>query len=60
MKPPEHPEVVFNRVNGGGHRTPRLENRDADPHPKFGLTNRDIDSATEVWKFFRRFRLGKP
>lgn len=50
-------EVVFYRVNGGGHRWPTLPSVDANPHPRFGRTNRDIDSTTEVWNFFRRFRL---
>jgi polyhydroxybutyrate depolymerase len=53
-------EVVFYRVNGGGHRWPTLAPVDTDPHPRFGRTNRDIDSAAEVWTFFRRFRLAKP
>ena len=52
-------EVVFYRVNGGGHRWPTLALVDATPHPRFGRTNRDIDSTAEVWGFFRRFRLSK-
>ena len=51
-------EVVFYRVNGGGHRWPTLAPVDTKPHPRFGRTNRDIESATEVWEFFRRFRSG--
>ena len=49
-------EVVFYRVNGGGHRVPTLAPVDTKPHPRFGRTNRDIDSAREAWSFFRRFR----
>jgi polyhydroxybutyrate depolymerase len=49
-------EIVFYRVNGGGHRWPTSAPVDMNPHPRFGLTNRDIDSAAEVWGFFRRFR----
>jgi polyhydroxybutyrate depolymerase len=49
-------EVVFYRVNGGGHRIPTLAPVDTAPHPRFGLTNRDIDAAVEAWNFFTRFR----
>ena len=50
-------DVVFYRINGGGHRVPTLVPHDTRPHPRFGRTNRDIDSAREAWDFFRRFRL---
>jgi polyhydroxybutyrate depolymerase len=50
-------EVVFYRINGGGHQVPTLAPRDTRPHPRFGRTNRDIDSAREAWDFFRRFKL---
>jgi polyhydroxybutyrate depolymerase len=48
-------EVVLYRVNGGGHQVPTLAPVDTKPHPRFGRTNRDIDSAREAWDFFRRF-----
>jgi polyhydroxybutyrate depolymerase len=48
--------LVFYRVNGGGHQLPTLAPVDTTPHPQFGRTNRDIDSAREAWSFFRRWR----
>jgi len=50
-------ELVFYRVNGGGHQLPTLAPVDTRPHPRFGRANRDIDSAREAWNFFRRFKL---
>jgi polyhydroxybutyrate depolymerase len=52
---PSGAEIVFYRVNGGGHRVPTLASGDYEPHPQFGLANRDVDAAAEAWAFFRRF-----
>jgi polyhydroxybutyrate depolymerase len=51
-------EIVSYRVDGGGHHAPSLAPRgDAEREweQKFGARNRDIDTAEEVWSFFRRF-----
>jgi polyhydroxybutyrate depolymerase len=45
------------RVEGGGHRVPSLQGGPEPPDPTFGLRNRDIESAEEIWAFFKRFRL---
>ena len=51
--------LVYYRVFGGGHRVPTL----APPRPgspgRYGNRNRDIETAEEIWKFFRQHRLPK-
>jgi polyhydroxybutyrate depolymerase len=51
-------EVASYRVEGGGHRAPSLA-PPADAEPEWerivGAKNRDIETADEVWNFFRRF-----
>ena len=46
-------EVLFYRINGGGHTWPG-----EGKQPKFlGSVNRDIDASSEIWKFFSRHSL---
>lgn len=40
------------RVEGGGHQVPSIS-----AGPNQDLRNRDIETADEIWTFFRRFRL---
>jgi polyhydroxybutyrate depolymerase len=40
------------RVEGGGHQLPSVS---AGPNPN--LRNRDVETADEIWAFFKRFRL---
>lgn len=46
------------RVEGGGHQLPSVR-PGASPlsEERFGLRNRDIETADEIWAFFRRFTL---
>jgi polyhydroxybutyrate depolymerase len=51
-------EIVSYRVEGGGHHAPSLapaSDAAREWELKFGARNRDIDTAEEVWSFFRRF-----
>ena len=46
-------EVLFYRIEGGGHTWPSGMN-----HPAFlGNVNRDINASEEIWKFFSRHEL---
>jgi polyhydroxybutyrate depolymerase len=47
----EAPLILY-RVRGGGHRLPSLEDR-PEPPSKYGLRNRDFDTAATVWAFFK-------
>ena len=49
-------EVLFYRINGGGHRA-FSPAEDAAPRPPYGRTNHDIDAAEVTWEFFKRYRL---
>lgn len=50
--------LVYYRVFGGGHRLPSLAPRRKSGLPgRYGWRNRDIETAEEVWKFFRKYRL---
>jgi polyhydroxybutyrate depolymerase len=40
------------RINGGAHTWPGAL-------PLFGTTNMDISACVEIWRFFRRYRLGQ-
>jgi len=46
--------VLLYRIEGGGHTWPN--GRQYLPRFLVGDVDRDIDGATEVWKFFSRFR----
>jgi polyhydroxybutyrate depolymerase len=51
-------EIVSYRVEGGGHHAPSLapaSDAAREWEQKAGARNRDIDTAEEVWSFFRRF-----
>jgi polyhydroxybutyrate depolymerase len=51
-------EVASYRIEGGGHRAPSLvPASDAEPEWEriAGAKNRDIETADEVWQFFRGF-----
>jgi polyhydroxybutyrate depolymerase len=51
-------EIVSYTVEGGGHRAPSLarpDQREAEWVQKAGARNRDIETAEEVWGFFKRF-----
>jgi polyhydroxybutyrate depolymerase len=47
------------RVNGGGHRLPSLDDT-PEPSSKYGLRNRDFDTAETVWAFFKSLAPAKP
>jgi polyhydroxybutyrate depolymerase len=51
-------EVRFYKVVAGGHQVPMLVGA-ANPmrEERFGLRNRDIESAQEIWSFLKRFSL---
>lgn len=49
--------LVYYRVFGGGHRVPTLAPRRPGSPGRYGNRNRDIETAEEVWKFFRQHRL---
>jgi len=49
-------EVLFYRVNGGGHTWPG----GIIDIPSYGYTNRDINASSEIWKFFNRFTINGP
>ena len=46
----EDTEVVFYKVDGGGHTWP-------DGTVTIGITNRDFNASQEIWNFFNRFDL---
>ena len=47
--------MQFYRVNGGGHQVPSFA-RNSDKETKnFGSRNRDIETADEMWSFFKQF-----
>jgi len=51
-------EIASYRVEGGGHHAPSLapaSDAAREWERKAGARNRDIDTAEEVWSFFRRF-----
>ena len=51
-------EIVSYRIEGGGHRAPSLaaaSEAEREWELKAGARNRDIETAEEVWSFFRRF-----
>jgi polyhydroxybutyrate depolymerase len=51
-------EVTSYRIEGGGHRAPSLAPAADSEHEWeriVGAKNRDIETADEVWQFFRRF-----
>lgn len=50
-------EVLFYRINGGGHRTPTKTVNTAPPRASYGRTNHDIDTAEVTWDFFKRYQL---
>jgi polyhydroxybutyrate depolymerase len=43
------------RVEGGGHQLPSLEPIEPTPPTKWGLRNSDIDTAEEVWAYFKDY-----
>jgi polyhydroxybutyrate depolymerase len=43
------------RVNGGGHQVPSLSANSEALLKRFGRSNRDIDTADEIWSFFKDF-----
>jgi polyhydroxybutyrate depolymerase len=53
----DNAEVLFYRVNGGGHRTPTEIVNTSPPRAPYGRTNHDIDTAEVSWDFFKRFQL---
>ncbi len=46
----ENTEVVFYKIDGGGHTWP-------DGSVTIGITNRDFNASQEIWDFFNRFEL---
>jgi len=46
-------EVVYYRVDGGGHQVPGPTQPSGDP-PSLGWKNQDIFAAEEIWTFFSR------
>lgn len=48
------------KIENGGHSWPRLADPD-DPEPTFGMSsggrNGDFDTPSEVWNFFKQYRL---
>ena len=51
-------EIISYRIEGGGHRSPSLaapSDREREWEQIAGARNRDIETAEEVWSFFRRF-----
>ena len=46
----EDTEVVFYKIDGGGHTWP-------DGAVTIGVTNRDFNASQEIWDFFNRFEL---
>ncbi len=51
-------EVVFYKINGGGHLAPSLsEQYSGLTEQIFGKQNHDIEMATEVWNFFKGKKL---
>ena len=49
--------LVLYRIGGGGHRLPSLQPGEPGPPGRSGRRNRDIETAEEVWSFFRDRRL---
>ncbi|TWF57185.1 alpha/beta hydrolase family esterase [Neorhizobium alkalisoli] len=52
--------VELYRIENGGHCWPHLAvagNGDPVDGPRFGGCSNDIETATEVWSFFKRYRL---
>jgi polyhydroxybutyrate depolymerase len=45
-------KVVFYKITGGGHTWPGAP-------VDVGVTNHDFDASTEIWKFFRGYRLNE-
>ncbi len=45
-------EVILFEIEGGGHTWPGGENRQMPM--VLGITSRDIEATTEIWRFFRR------
>jgi polyhydroxybutyrate depolymerase len=43
------------RVNSGGHQVPSSSPNSKDDVKKFGRRNRDIETADEIWSFFKGF-----
>ena len=48
--------LVYYRVFGGGHRLPSLAPPDPQRPGRMGIRNRDVETAEEIWKFFRNWR----
>ncbi|MCF6185565.1 MAG: hypothetical protein L3J56_13270 [Bacteroidales bacterium] len=47
-------EVVFYKVNGGGHSAPSIKEQYSGLFEEsFNKQNHDIEMTTEVWKFFK-------
>ncbi|NOZ35218.1 MAG: prolyl oligopeptidase family serine peptidase [Chlorobi bacterium] len=54
----EGTEVIFYKVNGGGHSAPSIkEQYSALFEADFNKQNHDIEMTTEVWNFFKTKRL---
>jgi polyhydroxybutyrate depolymerase len=47
--------LVFYRVNGGGHQVPSFAPNNEKDVKRFGLRNRDIEAADEIWSFVKDF-----
>src|SRR5205823_10076142 len=44
------------RIEGGGHQFPSISARASpESEARMGLRNRDIETADEVWAFFKNF-----
>jgi polyhydroxybutyrate depolymerase len=41
------------RVNGGGHQVPSFSPNSEQSVGRFGRRNRDIETADEIWSFFK-------
>jgi polyhydroxybutyrate depolymerase len=48
--------VRLYRIEGGGHQLPTVAPASADQEKRFGLRNRDIEAADEIWASFKDLR----
>ena len=54
MNPSTHKDVIFYKINGGGHSAPSIKERySALFEQYFNKQNHDIEMTTEVWNFFK-------
>ena len=57
----EGTEVLLYKVNGGGHAEPSIKEQHSTSWETIvGYQNHDIETAEEVWKFFKKHALNGP